>query len=95
MSKAHRSLDRRRWAYLRRLVLQRDGYRCQQCGKAGRLEVDHVVPLDRGGDPYDPANLQALCRGCHVGKTARENRTRRPVRPEEAAWLQLVDELLR
>ena len=37
--------------------------------RAGRLEVDHVNPMHRGGDPYDPANLQTLCAGsggCHA-----------------------------
>jgi len=35
------------------------------------LDVDHVVLLSRGGDPYDLENLQALCRGCHIAKTYR------------------------
>ena len=52
------------------------------------MEVDHVVPLDKGGDPWDPANLQTLCRGCHVAKTAAENR--RPLTPAEAEWRVLV-----
>ena len=55
------------------------------------MEVDHVIPLDKGGDPWDPANLQALCRGCHVAKTAGENR--RPPTPAEAAWRRFVREL--
>lgn len=42
------------------------------CGKAGALEVDHVEPLDRGGAPLDPDNLQAICRDCHIDKTNRE-----------------------
>ena len=59
------------WGRLRRLVLDRGGWRCSQCGKAGRLEVDHVRPLHLGGD-NDPANLQALCIGCHLSKTRAE-----------------------
>ena len=35
-------------------------------------EVDHRVPIANGGAPFDQANLQALCRGCHALKTARE-----------------------
>ena len=34
----------------RRQVFKRDGYRCVDCGRAGKLEGDHVVPLHRGGD---------------------------------------------
>ena len=59
------------WERLRRLVLDRDGWRCQACGKAGRLEVDHKRSLHLGGS-NDPSNLQALCRGCHFGKTRAE-----------------------
>jgi len=33
------------------------------CGN-GAAEVDHVVPLGRGGN-NDPGNLRSLCRACH------------------------------
>ena len=64
------------------------------CGRAGRLECDHVMPMQRepGQDPYDPNGLQALCRSCHVAKTATENR--RPQTPDEMAWRALVAELI-
>ena len=42
-----------------------DGRRCQQCGKAGRLEAHHVLPLEEGGQ-NDLENLSTLCRGCHI-----------------------------
>ena len=45
-----------------------------------------------GGDPYDPANLQTLCRACHVEKTRGENRRQRT--EAEEAWTALVSELL-
>ena len=92
MSKFHTPLRRKRWAAVRRAVFERDGWRCVECGKAGRLECDHVVPLDRGGDPWDPDNLQTLCRSCHIEKTRRENR-REPT-PAESAWRQLVAGML-
>ncbi len=94
MSRHHLTLNRRRWAIVRRAALHRDAWRCQQCGRAGRLEVDHVRALEDGGDPWAPDNLQALCRRCHIRKTTVENRARRPVLPEVEAWIQLVDELL-
>ena len=88
MSRYHVHLNAGRWARVRRAVLRRDRYRCRSCGRAGRLEVDHIRPLRAGGDPWDPGNLQTLCRSCHVRKTAAENR--RPPTPAETAWRELV-----
>ena len=91
MSRHHAAkLPSRAWARVRRVVFERDGYRCRQCGRAGRLECDHVIPLHRGGDPWALDNLQTLCGGCHVAKTAGEGK--RPD-PERAAWLALRDGL--
>ena len=83
----HRRLHRRRWALARRRALDRDGWRCQQCGKPGRLEVDHLVPLEQGGAPYDLSNLQSLCKGCHVAKTTGERYRPEPEGAE--AWKEL------
>ena len=80
----------RRWDVVRRLALDRDGWRCVLCGRAGRLEVDHIKPLKDGGDMWDLANLQSLCRPCHFQKTASENGIPR-LRPETLAWQALVD----
>ena len=59
MSSSKRKAAGRRWAMVRRLALDRDGWRCQNpgCGKAGRLEVDHVRPLQHGGELFDLGNL--------------------------------------
>ena len=59
----------RRWAVVRRAVLDRDGWRCVKCGKAGRLEVDHIIPVQFGGGWWAQAGLQTLCRGCHFDKS--------------------------
>ena len=93
MSRRHRTLNGRRWAVVRRRILDRDGWRCRECGRAGRLEVDHVEALEDGGDPWVPDNLQTLCRRCHIAKTAAENRARHHVAPEVEAGRELVDEL--
>ena len=86
----------KRWAKTRRSALDRDGWRCCQCGRAGALEVDHVVPMDRGGDPWSLMNLQSLCRACHYRKTGGENRGRKPSKPPEVqAWRELVDRMQR
>lgn len=91
MSIEHRKLDRKRWGAVRRLVLIRDGYRCVKCQKAGRLEVDHVKPLNKGGDAWDLANLQTLCRGCHIAKTKSEQA--KPPSPAAKGWEKLVEDL--
>jgi 5-methylcytosine-specific restriction endonuclease McrA len=59
----------RRWKYLRRAVLF-DEPLCQ-CGEIA-TDVDHITPIDQGGDPYSRANLQPLCSSCHGRKTKRE-----------------------
>ena len=63
---------------MRYLVLKRDGYRCVKCGVSPqdndsiRLEVDHVVPVARGG-PTTLENLQTLCFKCNQGKKDRDD----------------------
>ena len=91
MSIEHRKLDRKRWGAVRRLVLIRDRYRCRKCGKAGQLEVDHIRPLSKGGEPWDFDNLQTLCRGCHIAKT-RAEQPKQPG-PARVAWQKLVKDL--
>ena len=52
---------------LRHKVFQRDGYRCRECGTSKNetsLEIDHIVPVSRGGT-NDIDNLQTLCRECN------------------------------
>ena len=86
MSHHHVDLNARRWAAVRRAVLKRDGFRCVMCGKSGKLECDHITPLQRepNQDPYDPNDLHE--------KTRRENR--RPLTSAELAWRSLVADLL-
>ena len=35
-------------------------------------------------------NLQALCRGCHIDKTARARLAKRALDPRVAAWMRLA-----
>ena len=52
---------------LRHKVFKRDGYRCRECGASNdetSLEIDHIVPVARGGT-NDIDNLQTLCRECN------------------------------
>ena len=89
-SRLHLAINPRRWAAVRRAVFQRDGYRCRACGRAGRLECDHVRPLRRGGALYALANLQSLCRDCHIAKSARESTKPDPERERWRALLRTL-----
>jgi 5-methylcytosine-specific restriction endonuclease McrA len=54
-------------------VLQRDKFRCRACGveaKDARLEIDHIVPVSKGG-LTTLKNLQTLCGSCNRGKAAK------------------------
>jgi len=55
---------------LRFEVLKRDKFVCQYCGACGsdlELEVDHVIPVSRGGKD-DIKNLKTICWDCNKGK---------------------------
>ena len=73
MSWNHTRLNARRLAKVKRQAHERDGWRCTSCGVAGRLEAHHEPPLKAGGDPYDLAGIQTLCRDCHIEKHKAEN----------------------
>lgn len=48
-------------------IYQRDGNRCCKCGSRYNLEIDHIIPISRGGkSTYD--NLQTLCHRCNAEK---------------------------
>ena len=54
--------------------------------------MDHITRLADGGHPTDPANLQTLCRVCHIAKTRAENGP--PQTDATDAWRQLVESYL-
>lgn len=70
----YRSLGRNLTPRIRTEVRERDGGKCQQCGRPG-IEVDHIA-----GSSDELDNLQLLCLDCHHAKTA-ENMV--PAGPEE------------
>jgi hypothetical protein len=48
-------------------VFARDGGQCQSCGATHDLEIDHIIPLSRGGSNTEK-NLQVLCTTCNRRK---------------------------
>ena len=81
------------WRVLRLRALDRDGWRCSECGRAGKLEVHHVVPVRDGGERLPPlSGLRTLCRTCHLGKHPR--RRQRPESERRRRWRELVDALI-
>lgn len=82
-----------RWRALRREVLLRDLHVCQICKRyTGQPEVDHIIPLFRGGDEWDIDNLQCVCRPCHEEKTRKELGHAPPVEGR-GEWLDYVKSL--
>lgn len=70
-----------RWQALRMAIIAERGFRCEDKGHRrgqviDRLDLDHVVEMQDGGAPFDPANLILRCRACHGRKTARAKRDR-------------------
>ena len=78
-------VNQRQWRKRRLQILDRDGWVCAHCSKHGKMEVDHIKPLDDGGEMYDASNLQSLCASCHWEKSRSERRGREPD-PEVAKW---------
>jgi len=71
------------WRLLRIKIMRRDGFACQLCGdKRSRIKVngkvrrnfnvDHKVPIFKGGKEFDELNLWTLCIVCHRAKTRLE-----------------------
>lgn len=57
-------------ASLRFAILERDKFRCRYCGAGPDddvLELDHIVPVSKGGQPTID-NLVTACRTCNIGK---------------------------
>lgn len=57
----------RRWMRLRHVVLVEQPV-CMICGKRSSTEVDHIIPVTKGGTD-ERSNLQGTCSECHEDKT--------------------------
>lgn len=69
-----------RWKQLRRRTLLERPWCVWPGCHLPAVEVDHVTPLQDGGDPWDETNLQPLCVGHHHRKTADDVAARRRTR---------------
>lgn len=66
-------LRSKRWQVVRKEAKDRDGWKCVQCGKRDRLEVDHIKGVRHAPElAYELTNLQTLCCSCHARKTRLE-----------------------
>lgn len=49
---------------------------CWQCEQQGIVRLahmmDHVIPVNAGGDPWHPVNRQSMCNPCHNIKRGKE-----------------------
>ena len=62
------------WQRVRRVVYERDGGVCMECGKDVKRDayhVDHIKPLAAGGAEWDLSNLETLCPRCNLTKGAK------------------------
>lgn len=85
----------------RRAILARDGFRCQYCGSAHHLTIDHIIPRSRGG-LTSWENVITSCAPCNVRKGAclpsevgmSPSRKPRPPLPGDfvLAWQRVVPE---
>ena len=74
--------DSREWKKARQRVLNEENDRCGLCLRTvdkslktphpGSPEVDHIIPLSLGGDPYDRSNLQLVHKYCNQSKGGRK-----------------------
>jgi 5-methylcytosine-specific restriction endonuclease McrA len=65
------------WATAALWVKLYAGRTCVRCGSGGRLEANHIVPVNGGsrdGCVSHQDNLEALCHDCHQAATATQRR---------------------
>lgn len=71
---------------VRMYVLERDGFRCAECGRTGKLAVHHNTGRIewKTGQPgmHNPENLIVLCEECHR-RRHRESRGKSSGKPDE------------
>ena len=74
------------WARIRKLVLERDSYLCQDCGSGPPNEVHHL----NGRDDNRLGSLLTLCPPCHIRR-----HDRLTGQPLAQKWRRMVREAAR
>ncbi len=81
--------------FTRRNIYERDGNRCQYCGdrfEPKELNLDHVIPMDRGGKTTWE-NVVCSCIRCNMKKSnklLREARMRLIKKPKKPRWQSFI-----
>lgn len=55
---------------LKKDIFDKNHYRCVRCGSRRHLEIDHIIPVSKGG-VTSYSNLQTLCHRCHQRRLER------------------------
>ncbi len=76
---------------LREEILKRDDHQCRVCADKENLEIDHIIPVSRGGDG-SAQNLQTLCRSCNRKKRARVGSVQVPPSPTQPCPVLYIEE---
>jgi len=53
---------------IRKEIFERDGYKCVKCNSKKYLELDHIIPVSKGGKSVR-SNYQTLCQKCNIKKS--------------------------
>jgi 5-methylcytosine-specific restriction endonuclease McrA len=70
--RSQQRLDSKDYERLRLKVLERDGWKCQQCGSREQLHVHHIVHRSQCGADCEE-NLITLCSDCHKAAHSRRS----------------------
>ena len=59
-----------KWERVRKSILRRDGYMCQECKRYGKRRegnhVHHIFPVEHYPElAWEPKNMITLCQNCH------------------------------
>lgn len=77
---------------VKRIVWQRDGGRCCECGSDENIEYDHKHPVSKGGSSEE-GNIQLLCRTCNRRKRTRVATPAQPyAEPREEGQVQDIEQ---
>ena len=52
-------------------IMRDYNYKCVYCGRGGRLTMDHIVPLIKGG-AHDVDNIVPACMDCNRKKNSKD-----------------------